>query len=100
MPNSVSNTPPPSPDPSKSTQNTSSSPSGGAPPNPSSSNDYEAGLAVWQKFLSVGGHQATREQAKQFMSLVMKALGDYIQQCNTRMVAAIKKMQKDQDDLQ
>jgi hypothetical protein len=95
MPNPVS--PPPPPSPPQGSEQTSGQ---GQTPPAGSQGAYSDSIAIWQRFLSVGGHVASRDQAKQFMGAVMKAMTSYIQQCSDRMVQAIKKMKEDQEDLQ
>jgi hypothetical protein len=58
--------------------------------------DYTKNIRIWQKFLSVGGYEATPEQAKQFMEQMMKSLSSYLQHCNQRMIDAIKEMRKEE----
>jgi hypothetical protein len=82
--------------------------SGKPPPNPppgsgepapgAQKGQYESGIAMWQKFLSVGGNQATPEQAKAFLNQLLKTMNTYIQQCSDRMVDAIKKLRDEDDD--
>lgn len=66
----------------------------------SSSNDYNESIAIWQKFLSIGGQQATVEQAKQFQGLVVKAMCSQIQEESDRAIEAIRKMKEDNEESQ
>jgi hypothetical protein len=82
----------------QSSQTPSSTSSG--QPAPFTSDAYTDSLAVWQKFLSVGGNEATIEQAKQFQALVVKGMCSQIQEESDRAVEALRKMREDNEESQ
>ena len=93
---SVSPTPPTGPSQGPGGQQSPSAPQGGQPPNIAA--PVPAGLEVWIKFLSFGGHQATVKEAELFTQQLMRTIGSQIEHEKERSIEAIRKLRGEDDD--